>query len=65
MDEAAQLRDRPGEWALLMTKDTPSKASDLAGNIRRGIMKAFQPAGAFEATIRGRDVWVRYVGGAA
>jgi hypothetical protein len=60
--EAAELRDRPKEWAVVATKPTASTAAAMALNVRSGLLRAFQPAGSFEAISRGCDVWVRYVG---
>lgn len=58
---AAELRSRPGEWALL-----PAAATGMAGQIRRGDIRAYRPAGTFEAVRRdsadGIRVWARYVG---
>jgi hypothetical protein len=63
---AEQLRARPNEWALCL-RDVASPSA----NIRKGRIKAFQPAGAFEARTvqthrfddRGRplvDLYIRY-----
>jgi hypothetical protein len=60
-DEAAELRDRPGEWAVVATMPS-NRAAAMTANIRLGKLAAFRPAGTFEATKRGEDVWVRYVG---
>jgi hypothetical protein len=61
---ADELRARPGEWALVLHADTNAHAWQKASNIKRGIIAAFRPFGAFEATTRnGVDVWARYVGG--
>lgn len=62
-DIAAQLKDRPGEWALILENVSPS----AAGNIRRGMTRAYRPAGSFETAARksagGKaDIWARYVG---
>ena len=61
--EARQLRASPKRWALLATKAKKSQADSLAHVIRCGLVKAWQPAGDFEATIRGLKVYARYVGG--
>jgi hypothetical protein len=62
---ADELRARPGEWALVLQADTNVHAWQKASNIKRGILAAFRPFGAFEATTRnGLDVWARYVDGA-
>jgi hypothetical protein len=58
---AVELRSRPGEWGLL-----PASATGMAGQIRRGDIRAYRPAGTFEAVRRddatGIKVWARYVG---
>lgn len=59
---AAVLRENPGRWARLGTG-----TSGIVTHIRRGRAPAFRPAGAFEATTRGRKgtqatVYIRYVG---
>lgn len=60
-DEAAALKDRPGAWAKMTTKTTIEQARTLVYSIRHAQLAAFRPAGQFEATWRGCDVWVRYV----
>lgn len=59
---AAALKERPGEWAKIQTYSNAGTASKAANNIRKGIVSAYRPAGSFEATIRGCDLWARYVG---
>lgn len=60
---AAQLKERPGEWALILTAASPSTAAA----VKRGLIKAYRPPGSFEATARdaknGRaDIYARFVG---
>ncbi len=43
---AAQLRDRPGEWGLLLVGGF---STTMASNIRYGRVAAFKPCGAYEA----------------
>ena len=62
---ADQLRSRPGEWAKIRTATTKGTAGGTVRRIRIGKFKAFTPAGSFEATGRGVDIWARYVGGGA
>lgn len=64
MDHAAiatELRGRPGEWGLL-----PTATTGMAGQIQRGDISVYRPAGSFEAVRRdgpdGIKVWARYVG---
>jgi len=63
---AAELRSRPGEWALAVTFEAGNLAAQIARLIRRADMTVFGPAGSFEATARKVDgegrVYVRYVG---
>jgi hypothetical protein len=58
----AALKGRPGQWALVSTKDRPAAAKSLARKVRLGI-GSWKPAGAFDATVRGLDVWAIYKGG--
>lgn len=75
---AAQLRERPGQWALVATKATSHKAAALAYAIRTARnLRHYAPAGAYEAVARSvrvtdpgseRErteyrVFARYVGG--
>ena len=59
---AAALRQRPHEWALIHSAETRGTASSTASHVRHGGLGCFRPAGTFEATVRGRDVWARYIG---
>jgi hypothetical protein len=66
-EEAAELRSRPGQWAVL--REYPSgkrsRAYDLAVNVKQGRIVAFRPYGAFEASVRldggVHKVYARYV----
>jgi hypothetical protein len=63
----AALRARPGVWALMGQHRSAGSARQLAYSIRRADqIRAFRPAGAFEAdakTVLGEHrVYVRYVG---
>lgn len=65
-DIAAQLTERPGEWAHIRSGATPARAASLAHHVRAGTSRAFRPKGAFEAKSRTVDgqfrVYARYVG---
>jgi len=66
-DEIADaLRDRPGEWALIVEPASVSLTTTLAYQIRNGYRPAFQPAGSFQAKayVKSGDlrVYARYVG---
>jgi hypothetical protein len=50
---AAQLRERPGEWAWICTRSTAKLAAGTAHSIRLGHgLRHYAPSGAFEATAR-------------
>lgn len=63
---AAQLKARPGQWALCLK----NKNAATAHHIKRGTFTAFRPAGSFDAAARGtnkkernsHDIYIRYVG---
>lgn len=63
---AVQLRRKPGEWALIYeVRSAPA----LVTEINAGVLQAYRPAGAYEATSRLIDgifrVYARFVGGAS
>lgn len=66
---AEALRANPNKWAVVQTFPLGRQAGSLAFNIRSGLVKAFRPVGAFEATARKNgdetSVYARYVGGAS
>lgn len=59
-DEADQLRAHPGTWARVADRGNSAVAKAMASQIRLGIIPAFEPIGAFEATHRGSYVYARY-----
>lgn len=63
---AAQLRQRPGEWACIGTRADSHASAGTAHSIRHAKLKSYSPEGAYESTARcvdGRfEVWARYVG---
>lgn len=61
-DFANSLRANPGKTARLADFPTPAAARNIAGQIERGKRKGFEPAGAFEASVSGTVVWVKFVG---
>jgi hypothetical protein len=61
LPEAAELRACPGKWALLCTKPV-KPGHQMALAIRKGGLKAFRPAGTFDAVCRKGKVYVRYLG---
>lgn len=64
---ADDLRENPGKWAIYPGNLNSERSQySTAGNIRRGLTKAFQPRGAFEARSRRKDgeikIYVSYKG---
>jgi len=63
---AAQLRSRPGEWAVVNTQRTVGPAANVASGLRRGAYRDMTP-GQFEVkcTAVGDEyrVYARFVGG--
>jgi hypothetical protein len=62
---ADALRANPGEWAVVARNVNPSSVTHM----RQGRLKAFEPAGSFEASGQGRnengqtaEVYARFVG---
>lgn len=66
---AAMLRERPGEWALVLEDAPVGVCLGVAGMMRRGV-GAFTPAHAFKSRQVGAagaakaSLYARYVGGA-
>ncbi|TFV32278.1 hypothetical protein E4K10_18100 [Streptomyces sp. T1317-0309] len=63
---AEQLRNHPEQWAPVGTYNTAGTAASMASIIRTGVLKAYRPAGHFEAASRTVDghhrVYARYIG---
>jgi hypothetical protein len=69
---AAQLRERPGQWALVDVRSTSRLAASGASNIRHAFnLRYYEPAGSFEARAVAEraegghieyQVWARYIG---
>lgn len=67
---AAELKAHPGKWALIA--EGIKHASTVSNGVKTGKIKAFEPAGEFEATTRSTtpkdggprvfDVYARYIG---
>lgn len=67
LELALALREQPGRWALLHVEGqtrTEKGANATAQNIRRGKVKGFTPAGAYETAVDGTKIWVRFKGAA-
>lgn len=65
--EAQELRSRQGEWAIIQVCETQGSASAFRAGIALARLKAFEPAGSFEAAARKNEsgtfsVYARYVG---
>ena len=63
--EAAELRRRPGQWGMI-AYDSRDAGRKHRERIINGRASAFQPQGAFEATLRyvkdGCELYIRYIG---
>lgn len=63
---AEKLTNRPGQWALIDNYASVASVNSMAYMVRNGKIKAYQPAGSFEAVARTADgkhrMWARYVG---
>lgn len=59
---AKELREYPERWALVAEKPTPTTASSMASQARRGVYAAFRPVGCYEVIANGTYVYARYVG---
>ena len=69
---AAALRKNPNTWGIVSTRyRNTNSSSAVADQIRKGLMPAYRPAGAYTAvsrTVRGREgkkeyrVYAKYVG---
>jgi hypothetical protein len=62
---ADALRKRPGQFAILGEYRTPEATRNMGNRIQNGKLKAFKPAGAFEAWSepKGTTLWVAFTGG--
>lgn len=65
-DVAKLLRRRPNQWARVGDYANPPSARSTAQSIRKAGLRAYAPAGAYEAISREVDgqhvVYARYVG---
>ena len=59
---ARELRTRPGAWAQIPPDVHGRNPRARVAQINRGTIKAFRPAGAYEAKMASNRLWVRYVG---
>lgn len=57
-----QLRERPGEWALLGRFKNPASARSTAYNLRHGKVVGEYDPSAFEFTARDHELYARYIG---
>lgn len=66
---AAELRERPGDWGVVLESDSWNSTGGIAPAITAGRLAAFRPNRHFEAQTRttpaGYTVYARYVGGDA
>ena len=65
-ETAKRLRRRPAEWAVIDARDTAQKAGGMAYAIRAAQLRAYEPAGAFQAVARKVEgeyrIYARFVG---
>lgn len=64
---ADQLRNEPRQWHPVRTYDAQTTAATTASSIRTGTLRAYQPAGHYEAALDpnpggGFTVRARYIG---
>jgi hypothetical protein len=57
-----QLRQHPGQWALVRVCANPKIASNQLQARKRGVIRAWRPVGDFELVSSGSDIYARYVG---
>lgn len=60
MGRLSPLVDHPKRWACVYTASTPATAGRTAGNLKQRLLK--YPAGQWEFTCRGVEVFARYMG---
>lgn len=64
---AKALKDNPGAWARIGTYASPGSCGSMVVYVKKGLAKAYEPAGTFEAVSRSMDgqyhLFARYVGG--
>jgi hypothetical protein len=65
-EAAKELKERPGEWAIVGVYAHSGSSSAVARQLRAGLIPAYAPAGTFEAMARTIDgearVYARFVG---
>ncbi len=64
---ATELREHPGEWAIVCHVPERASINGFAYKIRQGASAAFGPVGTFDAKTRtnpdgGFDLWASYIG---
>lgn len=57
------LRANPGRWALIHTAPNRQAAYAYSSWRKRGLSPAWTPTGDFDVTVRGLQVYARYIGG--
>jgi len=58
---AEKLRANPGVWAKVPTV-SGGQAGTYCAHVKNARLRAFAPAGSFEAVTRNKTMYVRYVG---
>lgn len=60
---AAELKARPGQWALVLEMESGNvKLNNTGRTIRSGATVPFRPAGSFEAIVQRGKLYARFVG---
>lgn len=54
--------EKPGEWALVVTRKTPELAKHMANRLRRRRQRIPEPDGEWEFAARGVDVYAVFHG---
>jgi hypothetical protein len=66
IEVAKELKERPGEWAIVGVYAHSGSSSAVARQLRAGLIPAYAPPGSFEAMARTIDgearVYARFVG---
>lgn len=64
VEAVKEMQGRPLEWKLVKSYQSQSQASFTARKFREGGV-TWGPVGLYEATVRGTDLYVRYMGESA
>jgi hypothetical protein len=59
---AEAMREHPRRWLRLTERKSTNAATTFVNEINKGLLRAFEPAGDFEARCCGAVVYARYLG---